>query len=126
MSTSARFSGAKEADNTHRAYQEDYQAPVYAATIALAIKPNAAKTLVAVALTGALTVTANVGSATTPPYLGDRIQFLFTPDGTSRVVTFGTGFLPTGTLSVTTAKYAQASFVFNGTSWIEESRAVTA
>jgi hypothetical protein len=127
MSTSARFTGAAGKDNTDRNTFNDYQAPAFAATIALVIKPNASNTLIVPAtLTGIVTFSANVGTATTPPYIGDTINMLLVSDGTSRVVTFGTGFLPTGTLSVTTAKYATISFVFNGTGWLETSRAVSA
>lgn len=127
MSALPRFTGAKNTENTYVGFAADYQAPVYAATIALAIKPGAAKTLVQPAtLTGAVTFTVNVGDANNAPYVGDRIEFLLVPDGSSRVATFGTGFLPTATLSVTTAKFAMISFIFNGTSWIEEGRSVTA
>lgn len=112
-------------DNTDRIRNNQYQTPAFASTIALVV--NSSYTLIKPAtLTGAVTLTANVGSATVPPYVGDRIDFLFTPDGTSRVVTFGTGFLPTATLSVTTAKFATASFMFDGAAWLELGRAVTA
>lgn len=127
MSALARFSGAKNAENTQRQFQNDFQQPAFAATIALAIKGNAAKTVVKPAtLTGVVTFTANVGDANNPPYVGDEIEFFLTPDGTTRVATFGTGFLPTATLSVTTAKQAFISFKFNGTAWIETARAVNA
>lgn len=126
MSTSARFTGAANKDNTARREIYDYQSPAYASSIALTIKDRS-KTIVQVAqLTGALSLTANVGSSTTPPYVGDKIEFLFTSDGTNRVVTFSTGFLPTGTLTVTASKSASAVFMFNGTAWIELSRAVSA
>jgi hypothetical protein len=130
MATTARFTnniGAINSgtDNTDRTRNNQYLEPAYAATIALA--PYAAYTLVKPGtLTGALTVTAGVGSAGNPPFIGDILDFLFTPDGTTRVVTFGTGFLPNGTLSVTTAKTANASFMFNGTAWVERGRTVTA
>lgn len=127
MSLLPRFSGAKNADNTDRALQNDYQAPAFAATIALKIKRNAAQTIVAPAtLTGVVTFSVNVGDANNPPYLGDTILFSLTPDGTTRVVTFGTGFLPTATLSVTTGKFALISFIFNGTAWVEQARSVNA
>lgn len=130
MATTARFTNNTGAinsgtDNTDRIRNNQFLEPAYAATIALA--PYAAYTLVKPAtLTGALTLTAGVGAAGVAPFVGDKLEFLFTPDGTSRVVTFGTGFLPNGTLSVTTAKTANASFMFNGTAWVETSRTVTA
>lgn len=127
MSLLPRFSGAPNADNTDRALQNDYQAPAYAATIAIKIKRNAANTVINPAvLTGVVTFSANVGDANNPPYFGDLMLFHLTPDATTRVVTFGTGFLPTGTLSVTTLKFAVIQFMFNGTAWVEQFRAVTA
>lgn len=130
MATTSRFTDNvgvfnQGRDNTDRIVTNTFLQPAYSATIALST--NTSKTLVAPAtLTGALTVTASVGTSTTAPYIGDVIEFQFVPDGTSRVVTFGTGFQSTGTLSVTTAKYATASFQFNGVAWIERARAVTA
>jgi hypothetical protein len=130
MSTSARFNSGLGAinegtDNTDRIRSNQFLAPAYATTIA--IVPFAAYTLVQPAtLTGVATVTIGVGSATTAPYVGDVITFLLVPDGTTRVVTFGTGTLPNGTLSVTTAKTASISFMFNGTAWQETGRTVTA
>lgn len=127
MSALPRFTGAKNTENTYVSFAADYQAPVFASTIAIAIKQQVAKTLIQPAtLAGAVTFTIGVGDANNPPYVGDRVEFLLVSDGTSRVATFGTGFLPTATLSVTTAKFAMISFIFNGTSWIEEGRSVTA
>lgn len=130
MSTSARFTNGLGAinegtDNTDRIRNNQFLQPAYAATIA--IVPFASNTLVQPGtLTGALTVTIGAGSATTAPFVGDTIDFLFIPDGTTRVVTFTTGTLPNGTLSVTTAKTANISFMFNGTAWVERGRTVTA
>lgn len=125
-----RFTGKPNEENTERAIKRGFLAPAFAATIALAAAGfsaiNAHHLVVPAVLSGAVTFTAPVGSATTGPYVGDTIEFLLTPDGTTRVVTFGTGFAPNGTLSVTTAKYASISFVFNGTAWIEKGRTVTA
>lgn len=128
MSTAARFTGAPDTENTYRAFQQDSQLGLaYAATTALKIKANAAKTLISfAALTGAMTVTANVGDAGDPPYVGDEIDILFAPCVSTEVVTFGTGFQPTGTLSLTAAKYGTATFKFNGTAWQQTGSAVTA
>lgn len=130
MSTLPRISGAKNADNTYASVAGDFQAPAFAANIAILIKQQAAKTLIQPAtLTGIVTFTINVGNDAADdvaPYVGDEVSFFLVSDGTSRVVTFGTGFLPTGTLSVTTAKFAHISFKFNGASWIETARSVTA
>ncbi|MEB0264073.1 hypothetical protein, partial [Mucilaginibacter sp. 10I4] len=119
MSTTSRFptntlGSFFKRENTFAALAGDFQTPAFAATIALVIGAQMAKTIIApVVLTGSVTFTANVDT----PLIGDRIEFLLTPDGTTRVVTFGTGFASTGPLSVTTGKYASAQFVFNGTIW---------
>lgn len=127
MSTQSRFPGGNNKDNTSRILTNEYQNPLYAATIALILV--ASKTLVQVKqLTGALTMSANVdtGNDDIPPFVGDEVTMLFASDGTNRVVTFGTGFLPTGTLTVTAGKTASAKFIFNGTVWQETGSAVTA
>lgn len=125
-----RFTGLKNKENTERAIKRGYLAPVFAATLSLSAlgydSINAYHLVNPGVLTGAVTITAPVGTATTGPMVGDELEFLFTPDGTTRVVTFGTGFAPNGTLSVTTAKYATAVFIFNGTVWVEKGRTVTA
>jgi len=126
MSTSPRFSGAAGKDNTDRLAFNDYQNPAYAASIALAIKPNATKTTVQITLTGALTLTIGVGSATTAPYVGDEVLILVKSDASIRVVTFSTGFQPAGTLSTVASKTVAASFVFDGTGWQETGRAIQA
>lgn len=132
MATTTRFTGLPQDDNTARILKFDQQNPAFAATIALSIKGASSKTTVIPAtLTGAVTFSANVvdplsGHASNGPFVGDEIEFYLVSDGTSRVVTFGTGFLSTGTLSVTTAKFARISFKFNGTGWLESGRAVSA
>lgn len=125
MSTSARFSSAVNADNTDRIRTNEYLAPAYATP--LAVTPTKSYTLVKPgALTGALTITAGVGSSTTPPYVGDRLEFLFSASGADRIVTFSTGFSTAGTLTVVSAKKGSASFVFDGATWVEVGRALTA
>ena len=125
--TTARFTGVKNADNTGSAISKGFQSVAYGATIALTVKPFDCYTLVQVAqLTGALTMTAGVGSATLPPFVGDEMQILFSADATNRVVTFSTGFQTSGTVTVTASKTATVKFIFNGTAWQEMGRVVTA
>ena len=127
MATTARFSGAKNIDNTGRALRIDTQTLTTGATIACTVKPMAAKTFFTCALaTATPSVTINVGTSTTAPFVGDEAVYVLSADGTTRVVTFGTGFTSAGTLSVTASKNATITFVFNGTTWQEVSRAVTA
>lgn len=126
MSTLPRFTGAKNKDNTDRLVKNDYQAPAYAASIAIVTSPYATRTLVAITLAGALSLTIGVGTATTPPMVGDIVEFLIQSDASIRVVTFSTGFLPAGTLSTVASKSVSASFMFNGTGWLETGRAIQA
>lgn len=126
MATTARFTGAANVDNTDSRAYNDFETVTYSATPTLAVIAKAASSIKVIALTGAATLAINVGTATTAPFVGDKLQLQLTADATSRIVTFGTGFLSTGTLSVTTAKYAVANFVFNGTGWLETGRAVSA
>jgi hypothetical protein len=54
------------------------------------------------------------------------VEFNFAADATIRVVTFSTGFQSAGTASVAASKFGTVVFKFNGTAWIEKSRALTA
>ena len=94
----------------------DYQAPVYAATINLYLP--AYNTVVKVGqLTGALTINADVSTDTFG--IGSKLEILFSADSAgAHVVTFGTGFASSGTLSVAASKFGKASFVFDGNEWI--------
>jgi hypothetical protein len=115
-----RFIAGAGQDKTGRV--ATYSQSLVAYATPTAVKPTEFRNLVQVGqLTGALTLTA----ATTLSNIGDTLVFMFSADGTNRVVTFSTGFAVTGTLTVTASKLATASFVFNGTSWVEVSRAVT-
>ncbi len=64
-------------------------------------------------LTGAMTINA----ATTIANLtqGDEVLFILEADATQRVVTFGTGFVSSGTVTVTAAKGATVRGIFDGT-----------
>lgn len=128
MSTAARFPGTKNTENTDRGLQRDYQSIATGATINLGVKGNAAYTLFAIALSTATpTININIGSASAPPYVGDVADLLITPDATTRVITWGTGFIPTATtLSATASKITTASFIFNGTGWVQRGSATTA
>ena len=63
-------------------------------------------------LTGAMTINA----ATTIANLtqGDEVTFFFEADGTQRVVTFGTGFKSSGTVTVPIDKGAVVKAIFDG------------
>jgi hypothetical protein len=124
MSTTARYPLVTKPneDNTGRNITVEYQAPVYAASIAL--KLSAAKTYVKVGqLTGALSLTAE----TTRPQIGDELTVLFAADATARTVTFSTGMVVSAsTLVVAISKFGSITFCFDGTNWVETGRCVTA
>mgnify|MGYP000190360730 CR=1 FL=1 len=127
MSTEVRFSGATGRDNTGAAALHDHQEKAYAASVAITVKDNAAHSTVRIGqCTGALTVTAGVGTSTTGPKVGDRMTVLLSCDGTGRVVTWSTGFAGPGTLTLVASKKAVASFMFDGTAWLETSRSIGA
>jgi hypothetical protein len=127
MATTPRFTGEAGKDNTERLVKNDYQTPVWAASIAIITKPNCAKTLVVPGtLGGATTITITPVAASADPYIGDTITFILTSDTTSRTVTFGTNFTSTGTIAPAISKSATITFMFNGTAWMEVSRAVQA
>lgn len=94
----------------------DVQTPAYGASIAVTttgrntvVKPGT--------LTGALTLTAVLTNA----IAGDRITFIFTADSTARIVTFSTNITAAGTLRVPASASATASFIYNGTTWLQVS-----
>lgn len=123
MSTTARFplATAPNQDNTGRILTGEYQAPVYAASLAL--KLSAAKTVVAVAqLTGALSITAEV----TRPQIGDELVILLNTDATQRIVTLSTGIAASGTITIPASKRASFTATFDGAAWVETGRAIQA
>lgn len=99
----------------------DVQAPAYSATLTM-VTTKRLTTYQPALLTGALTINATVTSA----IAGDLLYVSFIADGTNRVVTFGTNFQTSGTLTVTASKWGGASFVFNGTYWVAAGREISA
>lgn len=65
-------------------------------------------------LTGAMTINAATTIANLTQW--DEVVFVFEADGTERVVTFGTGFKSSGTVTVAASKGAVVRGVFDGTS----------
>jgi hypothetical protein len=108
-------------DTTGRVITQDYQAKAFASTIS--VTATAQFTCFNVAqLTGAATINAVV----TNMYIGDEVTFLLAADGTNRIVTFGTNFLSSGTVTVTASKTATVKGVFDGTNIRICSREITA
>jgi hypothetical protein len=77
-----------------------------------------------------LTTTSAVGNSTLTPGTispaGQQIQVLILGDASaSRTITFGTGFLATGTLATVTSKTVVIDFTSNGTAYVEAGRQST-
>lgn len=130
MSTNSRFPVGPNQDNTARVLTYEVQKPVYAASIVTTVKQ--ANTVVLVGqLTGALSLTVNVGTAGpvadgVAPFAGDTLQYIFSSDASIRVITFSTGFAGAGTLSTVASKKAAIDFIFDGTAWVEVGRSIGA
>ena len=116
-----RYSRVPGSDNSNAIPSRENQSPTYAANVAIAT--TAEETTVWYAPTGATTFTK---SGT--PFQGDRMEVIFSPDGSAdHVMTFGTGFNATGgTVTVDSDNPAAIEFIFDGTNWIETNRAVGA
>jgi len=98
-----------------------YASPAYAATLALT--PAAGDSRYTVGqLTGAMTI--NI--TTTNLSAGNIVSFVFSADGTNRVVTFGTGMKSSGTMTVVASKFGGISFQYDGTQLVALGREITA
>lgn len=106
---------------TYASYAAENLAPAYSATLTMA-PTGRIVTYQPATLTGALTINATV----TGSVAGDILFLSFVADGTNRVVTFGTNFKSSGTLTVTASKWAGATAVFNGTFWVLTGREISA
>lgn len=106
-------------DNTGRNLTFAFASPTLAATDSIA--PNSGVTYYKfVTIAGAKTITCN----TKRSRKFDKVEMIFTADGTNRVVTFSTGFIPNGTMTVAANKQAVIKFIFDGTNYLEETRTV--
>jgi hypothetical protein len=106
----ARFQDAAE-NNSFEGKGIRTLTPAYAA--AIAIEPGKAfrHYVKPATLTGALTVNA---TDVTGYEFGDEFVFMFAADGTQRVVTWGTNFLASGTVTIPANKTATATGWFDG------------
>ena len=105
-----RFSDVKEI-NAYETKGIKSTAPVYAATSALVALSGFRVIYAYAQLTGAMTI----NLTTTNLLQGDELEFWFEADSSQRIVTFGTGFISSGTVTVTAAKGATCKGVFDGT-----------
>jgi hypothetical protein len=128
QSTLPRWGGGPpQNDNTGRVLTYELKTVTTTTATSTAVqKPNAFQTIIKVGtLQRALTDSLSIANA----YVGDEAIFVFTADTLTagRVVTFNSNSLKSaGTLTVPKSKKATASFIFDGTLWIEKSRALMA
>lgn len=94
----------------------------YAATSALELVDAKEQHVCYAQLTGAMTINATV----TNLKQFSRVVFHFATDGTQRIVTFGTNFISSGTLTIAASKDATAEGWFDGTNIKITSREVQA
>lgn len=105
-----RFSVATEV-NAFESKGIKSHAPVYAATSALVLVSSFYQYVSYAQLTGAMTINATV----TNLLQGDKVEFWFESDASQRVVTFGTNFLSSGTVTIPASKGATVIGTFDGT-----------
>ncbi len=87
------------------------QAPVYAATSALTLVGVSENRVKYAQLTGAMTINADVSELE----LFDKVVIMVETDATQRIVTLGTGFESSGTVTVPANQFATVVGYFDGT-----------
>lgn len=115
-------SAQPQKDNTGRKLTLDYLTPAYSATITITpALPGKSKTYIKPAtLTGAC----EIDIADTYSQVCDELTFIFTSDGTGRVVTFDGNFVVYGTLTLIASKQGTVTFVYDGTNYVETARTI--
>ncbi len=117
QATAPRFGTDKYHDNTGKAITYGYLQPAYAAIVT--VTPSKSSNVYAVGtLTGAITV----NTSTTTSKVCDEMTLILAANSTSRVATFSTNIVSTGTLGVLASKQATIRFIFDGVNWIEIAR----
>ncbi len=110
--TTPRFGTTPNKDNTGRILTYSYLTPAYATPYTF-IANNSETTIKMATLTGALTVNSTV----TKCQAADKLNLVFTADGSNRIVSLATGFTAQNdTVLANTTHYL--TFIFNGVKWI--------
>jgi hypothetical protein len=109
ISTLTRFSAVNE-NNSYAGQGILSYVAAYAATSALVLKAAYLQHVCYAQLTGAMTINATL----TNLKQFDEVVFWFDTDGTQRIVTFGTGFLSSGTVTIPASKGAVVKAIFDG------------
>lgn len=116
-----RLSAATD-NNSYAAQGLVAYSQAYAATSAWVAKEAQKQHVVYAQLTGAMTINATL---TDLPQFAE-VYFWFDTDGTQRIVTFGTGFLSSGTVTIPANKGALVKACFDGTALRVASREIYA
>lgn len=106
----ARLSAATD-NNSYEGKGLKARLQVYASTSAWVAVAAQLQIVYYATLTGAMTINATV----TDMLESSEVVFVFDTDGTQRIVTFGTNFLSSGTVTIPASKGAVVRAIFDGT-----------
>lgn len=106
----SRFSDVKEI-NAYETKGIKAYTQAYASTSAWTAKSAFLQYVSYAQLTGAMTINATLTNLNQ----FDEVVFIFEADSSQRIVTFGTGFLSSGTVTVTASKGATVRAIYDGT-----------
>lgn len=104
----------KPGDDTSRHFTRKWVELAYAATIAFVAAGVSMSYVFVAQLTGALTINVATGDLALAKDL-DEFVFFFETDGTQRIVTFGTNFLSSGTVTIPASKGAVVRGIYDAT-----------
>ncbi len=121
VTTISKFSNVAEANSFSGQGVLAYT-QAYASTSAWVAKDAMLQHVCYAQLTGAMTINATVSALEQ----FSEVVFHFGTDGTQRVVTFGTNFLSSGTVTIPASKGAVVRAIFNGTNLVVTSREIWA
>lgn len=110
VSTLSRLTGGTE-NNSYAVQGLIAYTQAYAATSAWVAKATQKQHVCYAQLTGAMTINATL----TAMLQFSEVVFFFDTDGTQRIVTFGTGFLSSGTVTIPADKGAVVRGIYDGT-----------
>jgi hypothetical protein len=107
--TPSRLTGGTE-NNSYESQGLISYTQVFAATSAWVARAAQQQHVCYASLTGAMTINATL----TAMLQFSEVIFYFANDGTERIVTFGTGFLSSGTVTIPASKGATVRGVYDG------------
>jgi hypothetical protein len=121
ITTLTRFSNAND-NNSYEGKGIKSYTEAYGATSAWVARNYQLQHVCYAQLTGAMTINATL----TALEQFAEVVFHFGTDGTQRIVTFGTGFKSSGTVTIPASKGAVVRAVYNGTDLVVTSREIWA